>query len=266
MSCRFIVPNMANAFLYLVGVAIAIAIALVFLFWVRRMELYHREPWSMVIYALVIGAIVAGAGAVILVLLGLPLDDFGDFQPFSATLQGVLVAILVAPIVEETVKAGSLVALRGRVVEPENGLVYGAAIGLGFAMMENILYFYGEVYSSGANGLAASVLIRTFTSTVMHMSTAAIAGFGVGMLLTKKKTGKAPWFSYVIAAIILHAIFNLFASASIMASDQLTKDFVNLISGAIVGGAVAWYALIFMRNKIKQLDLEKEIREEIGIG
>ena len=54
MSCRFIVPNMANAFLYLVGVAIAIAIALVFLFWVRRMELYHREPWSMVIYALVI--------------------------------------------------------------------------------------------------------------------------------------------------------------------------------------------------------------------
>jgi RsiW-degrading membrane proteinase PrsW (M82 family) len=260
----FIPLHVANDLLYLAAVAIAVVIALLFLAWVRHMEVYQKESWGMVLRALLIGAGITAVGATVLVLLGLPLDDFGDFQPFGATVQGALIAVLVAPIVEETVKVSPLFALRKHLHSLENALVYGAAIGLGFAMVENMLYFYGEVYTSGAVGLALGALARAFTSTVIHMSTTAIAGFGVGMLITKRKVGNVNWFAYVAAAMVLHAIFNLLASASTFVSDQLTKDFVNLIFGAVIGGLVAWYALVFMRNKIRELDLEMETRRKIG--
>jgi protease PrsW len=82
-------------------------------------------------------------------------------------------ALWVAAVPEEIAKVGIIaaVALRAREFdEPMDGVVYGAAVGLGFAAVENFLYV-----TQNANVFAVAV-IRGVMSVPFHGALGAIAG------------------------------------------------------------------------------------------
>lgn len=256
---------MAEVGLYLAGFVIAALIALAFLFWVRKTEIYEREPWSSVLLAFVLGgAIVTLAAAAVSIIFQIPPRDFGDFLPFDATVQGAVVAIIVAPVLEEGAKALAMFLMRRRLVEVENGIVYGASVGLGFAMVENVLYFYGAVNAGGAEGLALMAIARAFSTTVMHMATGALIGYGMALYLRPSGEGaRKAWWPYLLAAIAVHAVFNSLASVQMFIPDDMTKMFVTIVFGVLIGGVLAWYVFLQLHKRLKQLDLEGEAQREI---
>ncbi|MCB0753597.1 MAG: PrsW family intramembrane metalloprotease, partial [Ignavibacteriae bacterium] len=119
-------------------------------------------------------------------------------------------AVFIAPIVEETTKGIYLLrtSQKNYFDNITDGLVYGGAIGLGFGMTENLMYFiqYDETFIQWAT----LVFTRSVFSAVMH----AIATATFGAFLAKAKftnSGKKYVYPFVglILAMSFHFIWNL---------------------------------------------------------
>src|SRR5690606_24715480 len=119
-------------------------------------------------------------------------------------------AILVAPFVEEITKGAFLfLTIRNKKFDNiTDGIVYGGAIGLGFGMTENFLYFitYGDTFINWI----MIVLIRTLCSAVMQC--VATATFGAFLAYARfKKTSQMILYSLAgpFATIIIHHACNM---------------------------------------------------------
>ncbi len=146
----------------------------VYLVLIWRFDSYDREP-----FGLVLGNYLLGVVSIIFAIGGSALIS-KIFQVFiyDSEVLNAVDTILIAPFVEEITKAAFvLIIFRSRKFDNiTDGIVYGGALGLGFGMTENFLYFisYGTTFS----GWITMVIIRTMFSAVMHcISTATYGAF-----------------------------------------------------------------------------------------
>lgn len=168
------------------------AAPLAMLGWLRAQERVNREPLAPVLGVFAFGA------------LGATLISTAAEAPLL--LAGLIVAatVLAAPIIEECSKLLGVVIVRRRIRELEDGYVYGAAAGLGFAATENALYVTGAYAEAGGGAAIAVLLLRIFTSTFVHAAATGTAGYGYAR---HRLTGSGilPAFA---TAVGLHAAFN----------------------------------------------------------
>ena len=237
------------------GAVIAVGFAYLLLCWVRGMEIYHPETCPSVLKAFLYGAVVAILGALLLSsLLLLPLQGFGDALPFDMTAVGIIGAVVVAPISEELVKATGILAMRSQLQEVEDGIIYGAAVGLGFAATENIFYFSAAITAAGALGLIATAVVRSLTSTFLHLGATGLSGYGFGLFYGSGFPGRTrTWGVYLLGAIVVHAVFNLFASAQVFAITPAGQILIALL-GLLAGLVMTWAIFGWLRRKIRTLD------------
>ncbi|MDD1673256.1 MAG: PrsW family intramembrane metalloprotease [Methanomicrobiales archaeon] len=240
--------------LFIVAVLIAFGVALFFLWWVRRIEVNHREPWTAVLLAFLVGAVVTVIlGAFLESLLLIPLQNFVmDFLPIDVRLIGFLGAVFVAPVAEESMKALGILTMRSRIREVEDGIVYGAAVGLGFAATENVLYFASAISTGGAIAFAGTAVIRSLTSTLLHLGATGLSGYGFGLYYGHCR-GKPRWGIYVFAAMVFHGFFNLLASLQLFSGmflEQITLGLTALLLAVIL----VWSLFAWLQNKLKYLD------------
>lgn len=253
--------DMAIGTIEIVAVILAAVLpSLLYVVVIRNTELRQREPMSVVFLALLYG----GTGAFGISLLLESLTAFGLFADTgvlnrylwgpegpSPELELFLLAVVIAPIVEETIKALGVFAFRRRMTEVENGMIYGAAVGLGFAAAENVIYF-GDALLSGLEVFLITAILRTLTSTVLHASATAVSGYGIGMyLLLREQGGRAHWIQYLLIAMAMHAAFNFFAIISAILPMGTMEIYVLGLLGSF---AIAGIAFRLMRLKIRQLD------------
>lgn len=207
-----------------------------FVVWVRNQERYWPEPWSSVARAFLWGA----TGAVVLAIaLSLLLTSEEVLQPIGVSTAFVG-AVIVAPIVEEATKGLGLRWVDDAHVETEDGLVYGAAAGLGFSATENLVYGANAYLEGGLDPLLWTVGLRTLTSSLLHASASALLGYA----LWRRRAGVAVGagvFAFYLGAVLLHSAFNLAASA------QLWVTF--LASLVIAVGGFSW-----VRGRVRELD------------
>jgi RsiW-degrading membrane proteinase PrsW (M82 family) len=184
---------------------------------VRNAERHGREPWHAVFRAFSWGAL----GAVVFALLGEGL--LGWYYNSDLTrpqqLEGVFelpylffLAIVVAPIIEESAKAWGLKGVRRHIDELEDGLIYGAAIGLGFSATENLVYEVAALLSDGEDAYWATVIVRTLSGTFLHASATALVGYGYARAVTQQRP--MAWvraLPFFVLAVLLHAGFNALA-------------------------------------------------------
>lgn len=211
--------------------------------------------WNIGVEALLVGITAAVIPVPVLVLVFLWLDRYEPEPPFilafcfgwgafvatglalavntaAAELIGVpepLVAVLVAPVVEETGKLLLpllLLLVRRRAVSGiTDGIVYCGLSATGFAMVENILYLGGVGYRAGleefgpATGLANLIVIfifRVLMSGFAHPLFTAAAGVGIGLAARSSSTA-VRWLAPIgglVVAMVLHASWNLMAVLS----------------------------------------------------
>jgi hypothetical protein len=132
-----------------------------------------------------------------------------------------------APLVEEAVK-GLLVLLLfiGLVREfdgPLDGIVYGALIGLGFAMTENVVYMIDK---NTQHQFITRIVLRGLSG---HATYTAFTGLGLGIARTSQNrtvAGLSPVLGFGLA-VVAHAVWNNLNST-------FSTGWLNFICGVLV--------------------------------
>jgi RsiW-degrading membrane proteinase PrsW (M82 family) len=201
--------------------------------WLDR---YEPEPARLLAVAFTWGAFVAT-----LVAYGV---NTGAVHVFASLgLPDSLVAVLVAPFIEETMKALGpaliLVLFRREFSGITDGIVYCGLSAVGFAMVENILYLGGHGYAAGAEryGPAAGAqmliltfIIRIFLTGFAHPLFTSMTGIGLGIAARSADRWVrvcAP-LAGLMVAMMLHGTWNLVPTLA-----QATGEGLILLYGYI---------------------------------
>ncbi len=219
---------------------------LVFMAWIRNTARYGKEPWWNVLKAFVWGAVLSVLVAIVAsVILLVTLGQIGSVNDFFArrfTDPTIAIgALVVAPIAEEAAKGLGVQAGRPETQALLDGLVYGAAAGLGFSATENLLYGV-EALVNPNGGASASLLviaIRSFSSSFLHASSTAVLGYGIAKTwLTRRTWAFLPFY---IVAVTMHATFNFLTSLG-----QLYATQYGAVGETIGFAAAVGFALVAM--------------------
>lgn len=223
--------------------------AIIYVRWFRNLEQFSKEPYGAVLGTFLWGAITAIflAGLLEYVLFRVTIYEYElhRFLDFPAFL---VMVVIVAPLVEEFVKPlGILARAKKDTDEVEDGMIYGAICGLGFAATENLLYGVSALVSDGISTASLLVGVRTISSTLLHASATAITGYGIGLWLVKRRSAGIvlPYFLY---AVVLHAGYNLLAMT-------------NLIIGFVFAVMMAILVTDFIKRKIIDLDQRSALKD-----
>ncbi|MFD0557723.1 PrsW family intramembrane metalloprotease [Stackebrandtia endophytica] len=151
-----------------------------------------------------------------------PQDDMISWAEFFT-------AIGSAPVIEELTKALAPLAIfwfrRHQFTGILDGIVYCGMAGVGFAMVENILYL-GRGFDQGDSLLGVSggflvtgmtFVMRILVSGFAHPLFSSMIGIGLG-LSRRRGPGIGKWFIpvvMVLAAMLLHSAWNLIASLGV---------------------------------------------------
>jgi RsiW-degrading membrane proteinase PrsW (M82 family) len=200
-------------FISLFAAIVPTTIYVLLFYWADR---YEREPVWLATVAFFWGALPAIVVSLIAeLLIGEP------FVSTPGTLVGDVVSgSLVAPIVEEVAKAAALFAIfwwkRQEFDGVLDGIVYGALVGFGFAMTENLLYFISSYVDGGFGSLTVLIFLRSILFGFNHAFYTSLIGIGIGIARDKRSfLARALWCVVgLMAGIFAHALHNLGASLS----------------------------------------------------
>ncbi len=238
-------------------VGIGIVQTVLYLLFVRFIDLYERESLRYVIPVFIWGFAVATTLSLVFnTIASITISSLAGNQTAS-----FLTAVFVAPPVEETTKGLALLiafliayaaARRRGLVEfagVMDGIVYGSAVGFGFAIAEDILY--GLQYGS------ETFVVRRIFGGFAHAAFTSLTGIGIGLI---------PWVRGgllkvllplvgLVGAILLHATFNF------------TATVFGPVAYVVLFFVVGLYAVIiilwlWMERRV----IREELREEVGAG
>jgi RsiW-degrading membrane proteinase PrsW (M82 family) len=224
------------------GTALGILLALAFLpplafaLWVRAHEKTEREPLRAVLGMFVYGGTL---GVVIALALILLFDYSIGVEPGGLTL---LSLVVIAPVLEELAKGLGLGLMRRRISEIEDGIVYGAAIGLGFAATENLLYGLEALQSSGFERAAVTIGFRVVSSVLLHAGSTALLGYGYALMRLRGR-GVVFLLPYYLLAVLQHSLYNYLVGGQLLWSFAAAVAMVLVVTG-------------LLRRQIRRLDAQ----------
>src|SRR5215203_3867789 len=270
--------------------------SLVFLLLIRLLDPYEREPLSLLALMAAWGA----TGAVALSSVGNRIV----LMLLPPTVEESFGSAVAAPLVEEVAKGLALIAAFGffwwaarrfGMVELEgvtDGMVYGTAVGLGFAFTEDLLYLFNTANQQGLGAGLSEYASRVDFFGVGQLGHAVYTGaFGAGLGLATWSWSWRGRLSFpllgLVAAMLMHAVHNGLPSFALVwryglenaaaamagrsvpgdlfAQMQATAEWANTASkvadyvfvAVFVALAVLW--LLYQRRVIRD-ELEEEAR------
>ncbi len=228
-----------------------------FIYWIDR---YEKEPIWLLASAFLWGAIPSILIAFIFnTVLSIPFYLFA-----SEATADVLAGSLIAPPVEESVKGLVLLIIlfrwRHEIDSILDGIIYGAMVGLGFAMVENVYYFINVYNEGGVEAWQFNIFLRAIIFGLNHALFTSITGLGIAIARLSPKRWiqiVAPVFGWMMA-MFLHFVHNLSVS------------FGNLfcVVALISGWGGVWLTLTIMIWALWQEHqwLKTYLAEEIALG
>lgn len=239
--------------LYIVPVALVI----------RWLDLYEREPRSMVVGAFLWGALVS------ILFSGFGNDFWGVFitKVFGAEFSSNWSAALTAPVIEETYKYLGVVVLyliaRLEFDDLIDGFVYGALIGLGFAVSEDVFYFIfvfgGDVFS-----VLQGFFVRVLASGLYgHVTFTGIAGIGFAYFVTRRGDRTFMRRFGVAAGLLLLAMLAHFIWNSPLLGN------LDIITYGLVKGLpffIGLIVLLYLARRREHVALTEVLAPEVGRG
>ncbi len=237
----------------LILVLAAFVPSLIYLVWMRNAERFGREPYGRLLRIFLFGAVFSVMIAVLLelvlmVLLHTSIGKVYEILGTHPSLEAVILAVIIAPVVEEFTKVLGVFRARRFISDIEDGIVFGAAVGLGFAATENLLYESDAWFNDGAEAFIMTTIVRSLSSALLHASASSVAGLGVA----RSHRGDRSWFPYYVGAVVMHAAFNLAASLGLLYEETLGPSayLIGLVSAFVI--AIA--GITGVRAKIRDLE------------
>ncbi len=189
------------------GAVIAIPACLIYMVVPLLIDRFEPEPWRTLAMAFLWGAIGAG-GLSLLINTTMSLIGGAIAGPSGATFFGAVVS---APIVEELTKGlaplGMFLFMRRQFDGKVDGFIYASFSGLGFAVMENSVY-YGRGLATG--DFVHQFLIRGVLRPWNHAFYCAMFGIGLGIAreTTKRRVKWLAPTAGLFVGISLHGFWN----------------------------------------------------------
>ncbi len=257
--------SLATALILLAALAVSAAILLIVVAMVWWVDRYDREPLHLVVMVFLWGA--SAAPLISVALFGLIdrlLSGSGD------TSAGALISLgLVTPMVEELSKAMAVVLVvvfSSKFDNPTDGVVYGTAVGLGFAVSENVIYgISAGPHLQNAAGILVLVGGRTLLSAGVHaLSSATFGGFLGHAMMSGKFPAKIIWaVTGLLAAVVLHGSWNL----SLMRFGPVGESGApRLWLAALPVLYMAYIMALALVLHSEHLILRKQLRDEVELG
>ena len=236
-------------------VTVAFFPPLLYMAWIRNTERYEREPWRAVFRSFIGGATVGiGMAAILEVILvhfySSSLDFLRGYELIAkneASINAIIIAGLIAPFIEEATKIYGITVSRREIDEIEDGIVYGASSGFGFASMENLLYEISALISGGFTAWLTVSIIRSLSSALLHGSATAMSGLGYSL----HKFHRGSLLRGYLTAVGMHSSFNVIASIPIILSGINPLVYLFPLGIGIFYGITAFS---YIRRKIRYYD------------
>ena len=170
----------------------------------------------------------------------------------NGLLERLTVVQLTAPIMEEVLKALVLLYLvrRPKFTYFVDGAIYGFAIGIGFAIFENIEYI--NTAPAAALGTAVG---RVISTNLIHATASALVGIAFGVARFQRTTGRSLTIALGFAiGMVLHVGFN----------NLVTRVESGLL--LLYAGAAGITGLLFIASAIRRGLAEEKawIEDELG--
>src|ERR671921_1490625 len=227
----------------LVSVAAASIPALIYATIVLRLDRYEIEPLRALLACFTWGAV----GAILFSVAAGLLFQFAVEEALGAEIAAAASVVIGAPLVEESFKGIAVLAVlifaRDEIDSTLDGLVYGALVGVGFAMTENILYF-GQAYLEGGLGeFGTLVLGRAVLGGLGHPAYTAITGAAIGWARGRYGRGIARVIVPILGwapAVALHVAWNggLVLTTVMMDEDAGLLELVAVQTAIVIVPAV----------------------------
>ena len=234
------------------------------------LDLYEREPISLVLGAIVWGAVAATA------LSAIANDGWGLVV---ARLGGPVfaaewTAALTAPLVEETLKAVGVMLIyliaRDEMDDMLDGFVYGAMVGLGFAIVEDVFYFIA-IFGGSAGGVLAGFYVRVVSSGFYgHVLYTGLAGMGIAYFVSRRGEASLARRTLVAAGLFAAAVAGHFLWNSPLldffpSSVDDIGDWLRIpLAAAVKGFPLLVFVLVLVRlaRRRERMWLEAALRWE----
>jgi RsiW-degrading membrane proteinase PrsW (M82 family) len=239
---------------------------------ILRLDRYESEPMRIVGACFGWGAI----GAILLSIIAGVIFEGVVSDLIGPAFASSLSIVVGAPFIEETAKGiallGVLFIARDEFDSTLDGLVYGALVGAGFAMTENILYF-GQTYMEGGLGpFGVLVVARAVMGGLAHPAYTAVTGAALGW--SRGQYGRG-WKRFVVpvlgwmGAVALHMAWNggLFLTASWLGGDPGVLKLVAVQALIVLVPAVTvLYVVARLSHRHEMEILRRELRPEVEHG
>ena len=160
--------------------------------WLDRLEPEPRAMrWNAFLWGGGISVLIAGFA-----------NEFTD-----ASFGAAAGLVISAPIAEEIMKALGVLgaAKRNQIDTPLDGVVYAGYVGLGFAMVENVIYFSQSI-TDGDLGFV--FVLRGLFSPFAHPFFTLWVGLAIGKAVRKGRSRRFAAMRGILPAIALHAAWN----------------------------------------------------------
>jgi hypothetical protein len=154
-----------------------------------------------------------------------------------------------------------------------DGIIYGALIGLGFAMTENVLYFMRALQGGGLLGMALNFWGRVIMFGFGHAMFTGLTGYGVG-LARETDNPALRWLAPVggfLAGVFAHFIWNTgatfipaFAGENVLVYLFLLLPIQTLFLG--LPGIVVLLVIANMTWKREAKIIAEQLASEVAAG
>ena len=216
---------------------------------VNFIDRYEREPWFLRLAAFLWGALIAIPPAL---FIELRLDMLMQSVP-DDLLRSILKG-LNAGITEESIKGLGLLllffVLRDEFDNVTDGIVYGALIGAGFAMVENFVYFA----TNSRDFLVFLIVGRIVLGWLCHSTFTVCFGAALGYVRHTRIRWRQiliPLAGYLVA-VGLHSVFDFvdyFANAIVLNDPAMATISLIAIIGDYIPPFIAQIGLLYILIK-----------------
>jgi len=245
-------------FVLLLSIVVAVLPTAIYVLLLWRIDRYEKEPVKLLTVTFLWGALPAIAvSAMIEIAVGVPA---------AAISQGyaeLISASLIAPPVEELVKGLALLGLlwlsEHEIDDVLDGIIYGSIVGFGFAMTENVFYFFGAWQNGGFADWSIVVFIRAIAFGLSHAAFTSLTGIGIG-LARYEGSGLRRWFLILAglsAATLMHLLHNLFLSVPNLCLLSILVDWAGLF---------VVFVIILLMWRRERIWIETYLADEVSSG
>lgn len=244
---------LSDYYSWIFALCVAFIPAILYGYYIWTIEKYYREPFRYVAVIFIWGGLISLLFLFVTQLIYGELLREQEYYALDKSYLNILLLCMVLPLFAEAIKLMGLPLVKTELDEVEDGLIYGALGGLGFAAIANFVYLKNAfVLDPTELGIVA---IPSLSFAYLHASAGALVGYGVSRWYVEGE--RKYLLPYFLGGMVIHGGFIAF---SIVSHSLKATSFLIYLIGLGIVLILSW--AVFKTIRARMIKLIRELDEE----